>query len=87
MRITCSSPWISAHSKLFDEQELPTIDHGFDYHELLANKDRDAVSITTHIDDHSRPTLLNTLEGGKHVFLKKPMAKTVAECDRVTRAA
>ncbi len=56
-----------------------------DYKELLANKDIDAVSITTHVNDHRQPTI-DALKAGKHVFLEKPMAKSVAECDEIIKA-
>ena len=56
-----------------------------DYKELLANKDIDVVSITTHIDDHLQPTI-DALKMGKHVFLEKPMAKSAAECNEIIKA-
>ena len=57
-----------------------------DYHELLADGSVDAVSITTHIDDH-RDITIDSLRSGKHVLLEKPMAPTVADCDRIVEAA
>lgn len=57
-----------------------------DYHELLTNPDIDAVSIVTMWDQHTEPTLA-ALEAGKHVFLEKPMAHTVADCQLICDAA
>ena len=57
-----------------------------DYRELLANDAIDAVSIVTMWDQHTQPTL-DALAAGKHVFLEKPMASTVADCDLICSAA
>ena len=68
--------------KIAQQYNIPNI--YTDYRELLANKEIDAVSITTHIDDHLQPTV-DALKAGKHVFLEKPMAKSVAECDEIIK--
>ncbi|MBY0526235.1 MAG: Gfo/Idh/MocA family oxidoreductase [Gemmataceae bacterium] len=57
-----------------------------DYHDLLADPDVEAVSIVTHVDQHVGPAV-DALRAGKHVLLEKPMARTVAECDRIIAAA
>ena len=57
-----------------------------DYRELLADESVDVVSITTHINDHLT-IAVDALASGKHVFLEKPMAPTVADCDRILEAA
>lgn len=57
-----------------------------DYRALLADPSVDAVSITTHINDHCN-IAIDALRAGKHVLLEKPMAATVAECDRIVQAA
>ena len=53
-----------------------------DYHEMLADPQLDAVSIVTMWDQHAEPTVA-ALEAGKHVFLEKPMASTVEDCERI----
>lgn len=65
--------------------------HGIDrrytnYHQLLDDSAVDAVSITTHADDH-RDIAVDALRAGKHVLLEKPMALTVADCDQIVDAA
>lgn len=53
-----------------------------DYHDFLADPEIQAVSITTHIEAHKEPTIA-ALRAGKHVFLEKPMAPTIPDCDAV----
>jgi UDP-N-acetylglucosamine 3-dehydrogenase len=57
-----------------------------DYTELLQNPDIDAVSVVTMWDQHTAPAIA-ALEAGKHVFLEKPMAHTVADCKLICDAA
>lgn len=57
-----------------------------DYHQMLADPELDSVSITTMWDQHLDPTLA-AIAAGKHVFLEKPMASTVADCRAITAAA
>ena len=57
-----------------------------DYRELLANKDIEAVSITTHVNNHLAPAI-DALNAGKHLFLEKPMAVNVSECDEIIKTA
>lgn len=57
-----------------------------DYNEMLANADIDAVSVVTMWDQHTAPAVA-ALEAGKHVFLEKPMAHTVADCRIICDAA
>ena len=57
-----------------------------DYHDMLADPEIDAVSIVTMWDQHTEPAIA-ALEAGKHVFLEKPMASTVADCRKIIAAA
>ncbi|NOZ31748.1 MAG: Gfo/Idh/MocA family oxidoreductase [Alphaproteobacteria bacterium] len=56
-----------------------------DYHEMLADPDIDAVSVVTMWTEHTDPTVA-ALKAGKHVFLEKPMAHTVADCATIRAA-
>src|SRR5215212_3621369 len=57
-----------------------------DYRELLADPGVDAVSVVTMWDQHTGPALA-ALAAGKHVFVEKPLASTVADCDAIVAAA
>ena len=57
-----------------------------DYREMIADPDIDAVSIVTMWDQHTEPAIA-ALDAGKHVFLEKPMASTVADCRKIIAAA
>src|SRR3954468_16851710 len=57
-----------------------------DYRKLLDDPDIDAVSIVTMWDQHTAPAIA-ALEAGKHVFLEKPMASTIADCDAIVESA
>jgi UDP-N-acetylglucosamine 3-dehydrogenase len=57
-----------------------------DYRSLLEDDSVDAVSITTHVHDH-RHIAVAALAAGKHVFLEKPMAPHVDDCDHILEAA
>ena len=56
------------------------------YKDLLADKEIDAVSVVTHVYDH-RDITVEALNAGKHVFLEKPMADTIEDCDAIVEAA
>ena len=57
-----------------------------DYREMIADPEIDAVSIVTMWDQHTEPAIA-ALDAGKHVFLEKPMASTVADCLKIIAAA
>jgi predicted dehydrogenase len=57
-----------------------------DYRELLARADVDAVIIAVPASLHAR-MVGEALEAGKHVFVEKPLAMTVAEATRVVALA
>ena len=57
-----------------------------DYHELLATADIDAVSVTTHWQQHFEVAEA-ALRCGHHVFLEKPMAATGEQCRQLVALA
>ena len=57
-----------------------------DYRAALAATDCEAVSISTYSDTHADYAVA-ALEAGRHVFLEKPIATTVADAERVVAAA
>ena len=57
-----------------------------DYQELLADPKVDAVEIITPHHLHCRMGV-DAIEAGKHVSIQKPMATTIAECDKLITAA
>lgn len=53
--------------------------------DLLASPDVDAVYISTPVDLH-RDHVVQAADAGKHVFVEKPMAPAVRECQEMIRA-
>lgn len=56
-----------------------------DYHELLANKDIDAVMISTPDHWHAQPAIEAAL-AGKHIYLQKPTSLTIEEGRQMSNA-
>ncbi|MGI8585432.1 MAG: Gfo/Idh/MocA family protein [Thermoleophilaceae bacterium] len=57
-----------------------------DLDELLSDPELDAVVVATHVPTHADLTL-RVLAAGKHCFVEKPLAQSVAEAERVVAAA
>ena len=57
-----------------------------DYTQALAATRPDVVCISTYPDTHAAYAIA-AMEAGAHVFLEKPVAETVAECERVVATA
>ena len=57
-----------------------------DLAELLADPELDAVAVATHVPSHAA-VAIQVLEAGKHCFVEKPLAQSVAEAERVVAAA
>jgi predicted dehydrogenase len=61
-------------------------DHELDVEALLKRKDIDAVLISTPHAAHAGEALA-AARAGKHILIDKPMATSVADCDRILKAA
>jgi predicted dehydrogenase len=57
-----------------------------DLDELLADRSLDAVVVATHVPTHAE-LAVRVLEAGKHCFVEKPLAQSVAAAERVAAAA
>jgi predicted dehydrogenase len=57
-----------------------------DMDELLSDPELDAVVVATHVPTHA-DLALRVLAAGKHCFVEKPLAQSVAEAERVVAAA
>ena len=55
------------------------------WQELVADPDVDCVYVATPVDVHAAQTIA-AAEAGKHVLCEKPMAMSMAECDRMIAA-
>jgi len=56
-----------------------------DYEEILNDKDVDAILIASRHKDHAQQAI-DALNAGKHVFIEKPMAITIEECQQIYKA-
>ena len=57
-----------------------------DFEELLDDRELDAVVVATDVPSHSE-LALRALGAGKHLFVEKPLARSVSEAERVVDAA
>ena len=57
-----------------------------DYYKAMAEVKPDVVSINTLADTHA-PYSIHAMRQGCHIFMEKPIAKTVAEAEEVARVA
>jgi myo-inositol 2-dehydrogenase / D-chiro-inositol 1-dehydrogenase len=80
--ICCKSEASAADAR----RAYPDIQIVRDYRTLLARSDVDAVDIVVPTHLHADIGFA-ALEAGKDVLLEKPMAATVADCDRLIHAA
>ena len=56
-----------------------------DYEQILNDKNIDAVIIATRHNQHAQQAV-DALNAGKHVFIEKPMAITIEECQAIYKA-
>jgi predicted dehydrogenase len=67
-------------------RRYPTLQTTTDAQVVFDDPDVDAVLIATPISTH-HPLAMGALRAGKHVFVEKPMATSVAECNEMCEAA
>jgi predicted dehydrogenase len=56
-----------------------------DYRKILADKEIDGVVIVTRSEQHAELTIA-ALEAGKHVYVEKPLADSIEQCQAVVEA-
>ncbi|MEI6447779.1 MAG: Gfo/Idh/MocA family oxidoreductase [Actinomycetes bacterium] len=64
----------------------PGAQGGSDFDALLADPGIDAVALATPVPTHAE-LAVRVLEAGKHCFVEKPLAQTVADAERAVQAA
>ena len=67
-------------------RQFPGVRVTDDVEELLADPELDAVAVATPVPTHAELTM-RVLEAGKHCFVEKPLAQSVADAERAVRAA
>jgi predicted dehydrogenase len=81
--------WICDASEQARERwapQFPDTRVSADLEELLADPELDAIAVATHVPSHPE-IAVRVLEAGKHCFVEKPLAQSVAEAERVAAAA
>jgi myo-inositol 2-dehydrogenase/D-chiro-inositol 1-dehydrogenase len=79
--IACSSQATAAAAR----ERYPHASIHLDWRALLADRSLDAVDIVVPNHLHAEIAVAS-LEAGKNVLLEKPMAATIADCDRIVEA-
>ena len=64
----------------------PTVEVTTDYKEIITDTEIDAVAIATPIHTHKR-FAVEAFENGKHVFVEKPMAGSIADAETMVEVA
>jgi len=64
----------------------PEVQTTQNYDELIQDPDLDAIAIATPVRFHHRMARASLL-AGKHTFIEKPMAASVAECEELVQLA
>lgn len=72
--------------KLYNDVCEPDVFTCSDYRQLLARGDVEAVFVSSPDFLHEEHAIA-ALQAGKHVYLEKPMAITIAGCDRILKTA
>jgi predicted dehydrogenase len=67
-------------------RRYPTVSCTRDFADLLADPELEAIAIATPVSTHY-PLALAALNAGKHVFIEKPLAASVAEAEELAAVA
>ncbi|MFW5840261.1 MAG: Gfo/Idh/MocA family protein, partial [Planctomycetota bacterium] len=54
--------------------------------EMMNSQDKPQVVCVVNANEDHAPATIEALEGGAHVYLEKPMAPTLAECEQIVEA-
>ena len=85
----CELRWVadrSAQARERAARQFPGVRVAAELDELLADPELDAVVLATPVPDHASHAVA-VLEAGKHCFVEKPLAQSVADAQRVLAAA
>jgi predicted dehydrogenase len=85
----CELAWIcdsSAQAREAVADRFPAVALAEDLDELLADRSLDAVALATPVATHGE-LAVRVLEAGKHCFVEKPLAQSVASAERAVAAA
>ena len=80
----CCDPSAQALERIADR--FPQAQLSEDLNEVLADPALDAVALATPVPSHAE-FAVRVLEAGKHCFVEKPLAQSVADAERVVAAA
>jgi predicted dehydrogenase len=83
LRWICDS---SAAARAKAKGQFPSARETDSLDDLLNDPELDAVVVATHVPSHA-DVAVRVLESGKHCFVEKPMAQSVAEAEKVLAAA
>jgi predicted dehydrogenase len=86
VRLVAAADVVDACLEQFVNRFGPDVMTTHDYREVLQQDDIQAVFVCSPDFLHEEQAVA-ALNAGKHVFLEKPMAITIAGCDRILRAA
>jgi predicted dehydrogenase len=77
---------VSEASRRSIRERFPEVRVSGDVDELLADPDLDALALATPVPTHAELSR-RVLEAGKHCFVEKPLAQSVADAEKVLAAA
>jgi predicted dehydrogenase len=85
----CELAWCcdaSEQARVRIAAQMPATRLSADFEELLADPSLDAIAVATPVPTHAE-LAIRVLEAGKHCFVEKPLAQSVADAERTVAAA